>query len=225
VSFSQVNGYICLSDPSGGKQRTNSARYHNYVVNYGQTDQAQTTAYNIPSPVSTTIIATFKGAPFVDMGSPNIDDTGFAMGFASIQPTRIAAITDGLTNTLMASELRIAMPQTDGDLRGFSWWGRSASFNTVIPPNSTFPDNMGIGGCSWTNNNPNSVNPPCNAGTQPTGELYPLVYLGARSFHPGGVNASMCDGSVPFIKNSINITTWMAAGTTQGGEVISSDSM
>jgi len=46
----------------------------------------------------------------------------------------------------------------------------------------------------------------------------------ADSYHPGGVNVTMADGSVKFIKNSINISTWMALGTKAGGEVISSDS-
>ena len=34
----------------------------------------------------------------------------------------------------------------------------------------------------------------------------------------------MGDGSVRFIKNSINIQTWMALGTKSGGEVFSADS-
>jgi prepilin-type N-terminal cleavage/methylation domain-containing protein/prepilin-type processing-associated H-X9-DG protein len=218
VTFSQVNAYVCPSDPSGGKQRAGSARYHNYVVNYGQTDQAQTTTYNIPSPVNPNIIARFLGAPFVDMGSPNVDDTGYAAGFAKLSPATIASITDGLSNTLMASELRIANPQNDNDLRGFSWWGPSASFNTIIPPNSTYPDAMGNGGCSVQN-------PPCNGNITVAGSQSPLVYLGARSFHAGGVNATMCDGSVRFFKNSISILTWMAVGTSQGSEVLSSDSL
>jgi len=44
------------------------------------------------------------------------------------------------------------------------------------------------------------------------------------SWHPGGVNVTLADGSVRFVKNSINIQTWMALGTRAGGEVISSDS-
>ena len=46
----------------------------------------------------------------------------------------------------------------------------------------------------------------------------------ADSYHPGGVNVTMADGSVKFIKDSINLQTWMALGTRAGGEVISSDS-
>jgi hypothetical protein len=34
----------------------------------------------------------------------------------------------------------------------------------------------------------------------------------------------MADGSVRFLKNSVNIVTWRAIGTRNGGEVISSDS-
>ena len=45
----------------------------------------------------------------------------------------------------------------------------------------------------------------------------------ARSRHPGGVNTTFCDGSVKFIKDTININIWRALSTTQGGEVISSD--
>jgi prepilin-type N-terminal cleavage/methylation domain-containing protein/prepilin-type processing-associated H-X9-DG protein len=46
----------------------------------------------------------------------------------------------------------------------------------------------------------------------------------ATSFHPGGVNACMADGSVRFVKNTINTTIWWSLGTRGRGEVISSDS-
>jgi prepilin-type processing-associated H-X9-DG protein len=45
----------------------------------------------------------------------------------------------------------------------------------------------------------------------------------ADSYHPGGVNVTMGDGSVKFIKDSVNMVTWMSLGTKSGGEVISSD--
>ena len=46
----------------------------------------------------------------------------------------------------------------------------------------------------------------------------------ARSRHPGGVNLLFVDGSVHFIKNTINLAAWQAIATVAGGEVISSDS-
>ena len=45
-----------------------------------------------------------------------------------------------------------------------------------------------------------------------------------RSRHPGGVNVLMADGSVRFIKNTINQNTWFGLGTKAGNETISSDS-
>jgi prepilin-type N-terminal cleavage/methylation domain-containing protein/prepilin-type processing-associated H-X9-DG protein len=44
------------------------------------------------------------------------------------------------------------------------------------------------------------------------------------SRHPGGVNFLVGDGSVKFIKDSINLQVWRALGTRAGGEVISADS-
>ena len=44
------------------------------------------------------------------------------------------------------------------------------------------------------------------------------------SNHPGGVNVSFMDGSVHFIKNSINLQPWWFIGTRGRGEIVSSDS-
>lgn len=44
--------------------------------------------------------------------------------------------------------------------------------------------------------------------------------FGARSNHPGGVHVAMCDGSVQFVSESIDLTLWRAIGTRFGREVI-----
>ena len=46
----------------------------------------------------------------------------------------------------------------------------------------------------------------------------------ASSLHPGGVNVAMSDGSVRFVKDTVNQQAWWGIGTRAGGEVISADS-
>jgi prepilin-type N-terminal cleavage/methylation domain-containing protein/prepilin-type processing-associated H-X9-DG protein len=43
------------------------------------------------------------------------------------------------------------------------------------------------------------------------------------SFHPGGANVLMADGSVRFLKDSINVNTVLKLGSRAGGEITSSD--
>ncbi len=45
----------------------------------------------------------------------------------------------------------------------------------------------------------------------------------ASSYHSGGCNFAFADGSVRFIKDTINVQTWWAIGTRNGGEVVSAD--
>jgi len=47
--------------------------------------------------------------------------------------------------------------------------------------------------------------------------------ISASSYHPGGVNTLMGDGSVKFVKNSVNYQAWYALATVEGGEVLSND--
>jgi prepilin-type N-terminal cleavage/methylation domain-containing protein/prepilin-type processing-associated H-X9-DG protein len=62
------------------------------------------------------------------------------------------------------------------------------------------------------------------------GDIQPGVWGGsvgmvtATSNHGAGVNVCMADGSVKFIKDSVNVQTWWALGTRNGGETISQDS-
>jgi len=67
---------------------------------------------------------------------------------------------------------------------------------------------------------PNSKNADCSPwGGVATG----YGFMTARSYHPGGVNVTMADGSVKFLKDSIDQKVWIGLGTRSGREVISSD--
>jgi prepilin-type processing-associated H-X9-DG protein len=74
-----------------------------------------------------------------------------------------------------------------------------------------------------------------NTVVTPNSQQYPWGYCGtedydadqfykANSYHPGGVNFLFADGSLRFLKASINQQTYLALGTRANGELISSDS-
>lgn len=52
--------------------------------------------------------------------------------------------------------------------------------------------------------------------------MYPpgRIATTASSYHTGGVQLLMCDGSVHFISDTINLATWRALGTRAGGEIV-----
>ena len=47
------------------------------------------------------------------------------------------------------------------------------------------------------------------------------MHISASSYHDGGVNACMADGSVRFFSDSLDYQAWRALGTRAGGEVVS----
>ena len=48
-------------------------------------------------------------------------------------------------------------------------------------------------------------------------------YRAARSNHTGGVNVLLADGSVRFVRDSVDPVMWRGVGTRAGGEVVSGD--
>ena len=97
---------------------------------------------------------------------------------------------------------------------GFSWasagTGEGGGYSHVQTPNQR--------NCWGSNQNSNSPNG-ASGNQYQYGNL-----LTAKSNHSGGVNMSFLDGSVKFIKNSVNIGTYGAIGTMAGGEVIDASS-
>jgi len=141
---------------------------------------------------------------------------------------KIAAVTDGTSNTVAFSEvLAWHLPThaaTSSEPAGANTDQRGAMefpgaggniFMTNFPPNSRGTDVLQSCEPTIPPNHPMA----CQTNVSTDG----LVWAAARSQHPGGVNAAFGDGSVHFIKSSINPTIWVALGTRSGGEVISSD--
>jgi prepilin-type N-terminal cleavage/methylation domain-containing protein/prepilin-type processing-associated H-X9-DG protein len=105
----------------------------------------------------------------------------------------------------------------------------------AIPGSSTVPNGNELGEFAFVgyplhqafssynhNNTPNTV--PCEDPSEASWlSIGPLGSAPATSNHPGGVNVGFSDGSVRFVKNTVNVQTWWALGTRGGGEVISAD--
>jgi prepilin-type processing-associated H-X9-DG protein len=70
---------------------------------------------------------------------------------------------------------------------------------------------------NWNKPNPSAQRYSCGS----TG--FTSMHISASSYHSGGVNACMGDGSVRFVRTSIDLATWRAMSTTEGGEVVSND--
>ncbi len=68
---------------------------------------------------------------------------------------------------------------------------------------------------------PNARTPNCMTGTN--GYNNPGIF-DAKSNHPGGANFLMCDGSVRFLKDSINTMTLWSLGSRAQGEIIDASS-
>ncbi len=93
---------------------------------------------------------------------------------------------------------------------------------------ATFPDWLVISSYNHFGT-PNQI--PCTNSSDPTDGNsiwagYYVTALGSAppsSFHPGGVNVAFGDGSVHFIKNSVNPQTWWGLGSRNGAEVLSAD--
>jgi prepilin-type N-terminal cleavage/methylation domain-containing protein/prepilin-type processing-associated H-X9-DG protein len=49
------------------------------------------------------------------------------------------------------------------------------------------------------------------------------MHIAASSYHTGGVNVGMGDGSVRFVRDSIDFVNWRATGSRSGGEVVNLD--
>ncbi len=128
--------------------------------------------------------------------------------------TRMADVTDGTSNTALASEI-IKTPGAADDLRGIMYYPEGPLYQHNNGPNSTTPDSLRSSAC---NNIPEA---PCT-GTYSAYNNRSLI-MSARSRHPGGVNLCMADGTVRFVSNGIAIGTWNALGTINGGEVLPGD--
>lgn len=182
--------YYCPSDiGSDQTQGTYQRCRGNYVVNWGNSKYGW--------PIEPPGIAPFSHI----RGRRNMP-----------RDTNYRKIIDGLSKTLIMSEVLKAWSLDDNDWRGDIHNDDGVCrFHTSVTPNSSVRDIIESG---WFQNTGDPLMP-AQAGPR-TGQV-----AAARSRHPGGVVASMCDGSTHFVTNEIDLDIWQASGTMNGKEPVS----
>ncbi len=158
----------------------------NYLVNWGPITQPFSNGFSAP-----------PKAPFGWINDVN----------SQPDKIRLNDIRDGTSNTLMMSEVILAVNDADWDTHG-DFMNDDANymtfeFMTVNTPN---------GGADVTSTCISNPQVPCSNGSP--------MQQAARSRHVGGVNVLLCDGSVRFVDNGIALATWRALSTINGGEVV-----
>lgn len=150
-------------------------------------------------------------APIVQ-GDAMFSWTGSPPNPSQPRKTTMAHVTDGTSNTLMLSEIIMAIAdQTPWDTRGdvmnddpnymdFAFMARTGPNSGTDVMNAS-----NAGTCANT-----VTMPPCTTGTN--------YAIASRSRHPGGINCCLGDGSVRFVSDGINLTFWQALSTMNGGD-------
>jgi prepilin-type N-terminal cleavage/methylation domain-containing protein/prepilin-type processing-associated H-X9-DG protein len=198
----QPNGiaYFVGSSPDSGQK-------------YQETQTRQTTTFaSITDGLSNTAFwAEFVKGDGID---PQYARDGLGMiyqGAGSGIPYNVTGFTNILTAELANSKLC-----DQATIHNFSW--RGERWVTQDPARGGWYSHTGP---------PNRRSCVYLTGAQPGGvNAFSLEgIITAGSAHPGGVNVLFGDGSVRFIKSSVNYATWYAIGTRSGGEIVSSDAL
>jgi prepilin-type N-terminal cleavage/methylation domain-containing protein/prepilin-type processing-associated H-X9-DG protein len=234
--------YLCPSDPKLIRQPVT-----NYVANIG--GPFVLNGYSGPF-VPTNQAQTDNGnGTYLNWNYPQGGDTN-TISFAGV--TDGTSNTALWSEVVTGSNVQVLTGIKPAELRGFyptnfsgSWANllrnqiyvlRFLSACNSLPPGtvSIGPGGSSLRGTSWQISHPyyanyqmyNHVGPPNGrACSNIPADVIGLDVFGtspAQSFHSGGVNVAMCDGSVRFIREQINLYTWWAIGTRAANEAIDS---
>ena len=212
--------FLCPSDPNAGNSNLN-----NYCGSIGTTTQVNVNGstgiftYQIPYGINSIQDGTVNTIAFSEAIVGDPVDTNGKRG----NGPGIAGDTSPTSRVLDAySILNTLIPKALSNCN--STWKTGAAANIFNDRGKYWAN--GIEGYTWFNTivTPNSTLYPWNACRIDSADTAGNAeFTNATSYHPGGVNTLMADGSVKFIKNSIGQLIWMALGTRANGEVVSAD--
>ena len=139
----------------------------------------------------------------------------------------MAQVTDGSSNTVAISEI-IAGPNGSGDFRGEWFTDVGVQYEHLYNPNQNYKgaaDTNPALFSSYGACDPAKVYCDYNAtGTYayagPGAYSWGYTAYTASSYHPGGVNVGLADGSERFVNDTINHAIWVALGSINGGEIL-----
>ncbi len=232
VFNAKVAQFLCPSDGEAGKSFTNS-----YFASVGPNTQAE----GMGGVNGQTGAFTGKGSPGMfsyninyslrDVTDGSSNTIAFSEALVSHDALKVARRT-GMVN-VTGNRYYHAFIDPATSAQTMTLLGNcDAKWATSGAAGGDFPNAIGtrwaMGVMGWTmfctiltpNEKPWSA---CRVGCAGCG-IDNTSIMSATSAHPGGVNVVMGDGSVKFIKNTINRQTWVALGTRALGEVISADS-
>lgn len=144
---------------------------------------------------------------YVFLQTGNAPTSGAVFDVSAVPNANSKVVADIQT---CAAGFRAAAAGSIADYRGYKWIigiPGMGMFNAVQTPNESI-----FNGCRFQSQG-------CQVGCN-TDSAWSVP---STSNHPGGVNVTMADGHVQFIKNSISRPTWWAINTKAGGEVVGSD--
>jgi prepilin-type N-terminal cleavage/methylation domain-containing protein/prepilin-type processing-associated H-X9-DG protein len=206
--------YRCPSDPNDRTRLDNGIEF--YPTNYGFS------------------IGTWLA---IDQQTGQAGDGAFGMN----QQHRLAEIRDGLSNTLAAAEVKSFVPVLlDGGQPAAPFTPPPETPAEVIAWGGTFdPDychTQWVSGRTLQSGLTTTFPPNTRMLYQQDGKTYDVNFssarfgpstprqtyrvVTARSYHPGGANALLLDGSTKFVSSTIAQSVWRSLGTRAGGETV-----
>jgi prepilin-type N-terminal cleavage/methylation domain-containing protein/prepilin-type processing-associated H-X9-DG protein len=207
AATTRIKTFLCPSDPNN--VIPNGWAGNNYRVNQG-------------SGILWGLPPTTAGDPNAGMPAPNGP-------FYLNSKTTFADITDGTSNTAAMSEhIKGDFDNGRALVNGDTFWPQTypntpdeavAQCRAIDPNNLAYQRVSDVGG-PWIYGYHSTTIYFHVGGPGERSCMYPpgRIATSANSMHPNGVNVLMCDGSVRAVTTSVDLYTWRAIGSRNGGE-------